>query len=65
MGSSTQSIKKTGRKFPINAYIKVASAGNPIRKPKGMAPLNSVIGSIDENKTINSGGMFKCFVLYL
>lgn len=65
MGSNTQRIKKTGKKFPTNAYKKVVSAGSPITNPKGMAPLSSVIGSIAEKKTINSGGMFKSFILYI
>lgn len=59
MGSSIQSIKKQGMIFPINAYIKVVSAGSPKIKPKGIEPLSSVIGSIAEKKTNNSGGMFK------
>ncbi len=64
MGSSAQRIKNTGKKFPTNAYVNVTSAGSPIKNPKGIAPLSSVIGSIDEKNTMNSGGMFKRFVLY-
>ncbi len=62
MGPSAQRMKKHGKRFPKRAQKKVTSVGSPIAKPRGIAPLSSVIGSIEEKKTISSGDMFKSFV---
>ncbi len=51
--------------LPKSAQKNVLSADNPIAKPRGIAPRNSVMGSIEEKNTISSGGMFKSFILII
>ena len=58
-------MKKHGKMFPINAQKNVVSGESPIAKPRGIAPRSSVIGSMEEKNTMNSGGMFKRFILII
>lgn len=57
IGPRIHTINKQGTILPNSPHIKALSAGRPSRKPRGMAPLNSVTGTIAEKNTINSGGI--------
>lgn len=62
-GPRSFKIKKIGIMLPISAQKKAASIGKCKRRPNGMPPRSSTIGSIDVKRTRSSGGRYGMLVL--